>query len=107
MIPRTTSDAPWFANILTPANLAEQLPIRPVAGVLVTAATTWLAVAILPLHPESKGALLWPALIMGIGLMLVPVSSAIQSPKTILRGEHLLLLSLIFWLLLDLIQGAY
>ena len=47
------------------------------------------------------------ALAMAAGLAAAPLAAAIRSPKSLLRAEYLLALAPIYWLLLDLLQGAY
>ena len=44
---------------------------------------------------------------MTAGLAAAPMAAAFKDPKSLLRGEHLLALSPVYWLLLDLLQGAY
>jgi len=85
----------------------ETLNVRPVAGIVSVMIATVAAVVTVPADPEPRGALFFPGLLMSIGLAYVPVMTAIRHPKSILRGENLLVLSPIFWLLFDLLQGAY
>jgi len=94
-------------NPATTNGTSQPLPIRPGAGILATVAATVAAVAMTPAEVEARGALFWPGLMMSIGLAWVPLQTAWSNPKAILRGEHLLVLSPIFWLLWDLIQGSY
>jgi hypothetical protein len=68
---------------------------------------TILAVLLVPDNPASPGALFYSALIMSAGLAAAPAISAIRHPKALLRGESLLALAPIYWLLLDLLQGVY
>ena len=49
----------------------------------------------------------YPALVMSAGLAVAPVVAALRYPKALLRGESLLSLAPIYWLLLDLLQGVY
>lgn len=42
-----------------------------------------------------------------LALLAIPVYSAIRNPLALLRAEHLLLVGLVYWLLLDLLQGSY
>jgi hypothetical protein len=44
---------------------------------------------------------------MAAGLALAPITAAVGYPKTLLRGESLLTVAPIYWLLLDLLQGVY
>ena len=76
-------------------------------GIVATALGTFLAVSFIPDDPARRGALFFSALAMAAGLAAAPVAAAIRSPKVLLRAEYLLALAPIYWLLLDLLQGAY
>jgi hypothetical protein len=68
---------------------------------------TTLAVLLIPDDPSAEGALFYPALVMSLGLAMAPVVTALRYPKALLRGECLLSLAPIYWLLLDLLQGVF
>src|SRR5262249_9212885 len=68
---------------------------------------TALAVAAIPIDVEPSDALFWPALIMTIGLLLGPLFRISRNLHTLLRVENLLVVGLVYWLVLDLLQGAY
>lgn len=87
--------------------LASNYPIYPMLGLLSAALSTLTAINFIPEDPYPKGALFLPALIMVIGLAIAPIYACAKSPRTILRVEHLLIISPVYWLLLDLLQGAY
>ncbi len=72
-----------------------------------TSMGTVAAVLLVPDNPSSPGALFYSALVMSAGLAAAPVTTAIRHPKALLRGESLLALAPIYWLLLDLLQGVY
>src|SRR5688572_17060372 len=72
-----------------------------------TSMATALAIVLVPETPTEPGALFYPALVLAFGLALAPVTGAVRYPKTLLRGESLLTLAPIYWLLLDLLQGVY
>lgn len=76
-------------------------------AILSTSIATALSVAIVPEDPSGEGALFYPALIMSAGLATAPFFAALRYPKILLRGECLLALAPIYWLLLDLLQGVY
>src|SRR4051794_29014614 len=76
-------------------------------GVLTTGMGTTIAVLLVPDNPTAPGALFYSALVMSAGLAATPVIDAIRHPKALLRGESLLALAPIYWLLLDLLQGVY
>src|SRR5690349_25122893 len=68
---------------------------------------TTLAILLVPEDPTSEGALFYAALVMSAGLATAPIAAALRYPKALLRGECLLSLAPIYWLLLDLLQGVY
>ena len=68
---------------------------------------TTLSILLVPEDPSTEGALFYPALVMSVGLATTPFVTALRRPKTLLRGECLLSLAPIYWLLLDLLQGVY
>ena len=80
---------------------------HPAIGIASTLIATFVAVNLIPDHPEPEGALLWPALVLSAGLLVAPIAAAFRQAKALLRAEHLLVMAPIYWLLLDLLQGAY
>ncbi len=76
-------------------------------AILSTSIATALSLLLIPDNPAREGALFYPALVMSAGLAAAPVAAAFRYPKTLLRGECLLALAPIYWLLLDLLQGVY
>jgi hypothetical protein len=76
-------------------------------AILSTSIATTSAILLIPEDPSGEGALFYPALVMSLGLATAPIITAIRSPKAVLRGECLLSLAPIYWLLLDLLQGVY
>src|SRR6185503_15388703 len=87
---------------------APSLTVRStlLAIISIVIATT-LAILLIPDDAATEGALFYPALIMSAGLATAPVVAAMRYPKALLRGEALLSLAPIYWLLLDLLQGVY
>lgn len=79
----------------------------PGMGIAAVTVATVAAVNLIPAHPEPEGALFWPALVLTLGLLIAPAAAAFRQPKALLRAEHLLVMAPIYWLLLDLLQGAY
>ena len=79
----------------------------PVAGALTVALGTVAAVVTAPIDLEEPGAVRVTALILAVSLCLVPFLKAIRRPNALLRAEHVLVMSPVFWLLLDPIQGSY
>ena len=87
--------------------LKRKYPIYPQLGLGATVLGTFIALALIPPNPYSAGALFNSALVMTVGLALAPVLAISRNPQTLFRAEHLLVLAPIYWLLLDLLQGAY
>jgi len=76
-------------------------------AILSTGMATAVSILMIPDDPSGEGALFYPAVVMSIGLATAPFVAALRYPKTLLRGECLLALAPIYWLLLDLLQGVY
>src|SRR5215212_5717701 len=76
-------------------------------AILSTGIATTLSILLIPDNPAQEGALFYPALVMSAGLATAPFAAASRYPKALLRGECLLSLAPIYWLLLDLLQGVY
>ena len=76
-------------------------------AILSTAIATILSVLLIPEDLSAEGALFYPAVVMSAGLAIAPFAAALRYPKALLRGESLLSLAPIYWLLLDLLQGVY
>src|SRR5215212_11878391 len=76
-------------------------------AILSTGIATTLSILLIPDNPAQEGALFYPALVMSAGLATAPIAAASNYPKALLRGECLLSLAPIYWLLLDLLQGVY
>src|SRR5689334_6787114 len=76
-------------------------------AIISTIIGTTLAILLIPDDSSTEGALFYPALVMSAGLATAPLVAAVRYPKALLRGEALLALAPIYWLLLDLLQGIY
>ena len=70
-------------------------------------ATVVATVAFFPEQPAPRGALMVPALILTIGLLIVPIVRVLTGADEALNAENFVMLGFVFWLLLDLLQGAY
>src|ERR1044071_1724243 len=79
----------------------------PVLALISTSTATVLAVIMVSDDYAEPGAVYAPALIMSVGLAIGPLSAVLRNPKALLRGEALLAIAPIYWLLLDLLQGVY
>jgi hypothetical protein len=86
-----------------------RLDERSPAGLAVAATVVALliALAVFPEDPSPRGALTFPAIILSAGILFVPALHAIRRSPRLLYAENLVALGFVFWLLLDLIQGAY
>jgi oligosaccharide repeat unit polymerase len=90
------------------STVAQGIVVRfPAIGIAATLITTVVAVNLIPEQPQPEGALFWPALVLSAGLLAAPIAAAFRQAKALLRAEHLLVVAPIYWLLLDLLQGAY
>jgi hypothetical protein len=76
-------------------------------GFASTVVALLLALAIFPAHPTPPGALTAAALVLSAGILFVPAIHAVRRSPRLLHAENLLAFGFVFWLLLDLIQGAY
>ena len=74
------------------------------AAVLATVIAT---VAFFPDQPAPRGALMLPALILTIGVLVVPVARVLSGSDEAINAENFVMVGFVFWLLLDLLQGAY
>ena len=85
--------------------------VQQTAGPMTGAAAVFLgtlaAVLVFPDQPSPPGALFVPALLMSVGILFVPVMRTVSQSSGMLNAESFVALGYIFWLLLDLLQGAY
>ena len=76
-------------------------------GFAATAVGLLMALAVFPDDPSPSGALTIPAIVLSGGILLVPSLNAIRRSPRLLYAESLVAVGFVFWLLLDLVQGAY
>lgn len=76
-------------------------------GVGSAAAGVALVWVLMPADFVPAGALRSPALACAAALCAVPVACAVRSPREFFRAEHIVVMSPVYWLLLDPIQGVY
>ena len=76
-------------------------------GFAATAVSLLIALAVFPDDPSPSGALMIPAIVLSAGILLVPILNAIRRSPRLLYAESLVAVGFVFWLLLDLVQGAY
>ena len=80
----------------------------PLIACAVTALGTLLAGAMLfPDQPAPRGALIGPAVVMAACIFFVPFLRIISGTNEMTNAENFVAVGYIFWLLLDLMQGAY
>ena len=77
------------------------------AGFAATSVALLCALAVFPAEPSPSGALTIQALILSGGILVVPLARALRRSPALLNAENLVAFGFVFWLLLDLIQGAY
>src|SRR4029078_1333325 len=65
------------------------------------------AIPMVPANPAPPGALFWAASLLAASVVIVPCLRVRTGVMSVLKAEHLLMLGLVYWLLLDLLQGAY
>ena len=76
-------------------------------GAIATLCGTTAAILSVPDDPQPRGALFWSAVWCSFGLLTAPVLGLRKTTQAILRTENFLMIGLVYWLLLDLLQGAY
>lgn len=80
----------------------------PFIGFLATAFATVMAVVVFfPDQPAPRGAMMVPAFVLTAGLLLVPATRLLSGSPETTNAENFVMLGFVFWLLLDLLQGAY
>lgn len=78
-----------------------------VAGVASSGIALLMALSIFPASPTPRGALVVPALVLSAGILFVPIVRAVRRAPSMMNAENFVAIGFVFWLLLDLIQGAY
>jgi hypothetical protein len=101
------STATWNRSPLSMAGAPALTWRSTLLGIFGTRQAARHAVLLVPDAPTPPGGVFAPALVLTAGLALAPIAAALRQPKAILRGESLLALAPIYWLLLDLLQGVY
>lgn len=76
-------------------------------AVVASALGTLVALGTFPDNPSPQGALVWNASAMAIGIMFVPISRVLRRSPAMMNAENFVALGYVYWILLDLIQGAY
>jgi hypothetical protein len=80
---------------------------EPTIAAVTTALGLLLALGLFPDNPSPRGALVWNASILSAGLLFVPVLRIIRRSPSMMNAENFVAFGYVYWVLLDLIQGAY
>lgn len=91
----------------TPLPSDSDYPVFRWLGIVGAVIGTMCAYLTVPEEPGPAGALFWPAIWQATGLLIAPVVSIAHKPVSIFRIENSVAGGLVYWLLLDLIQGSY
>ena len=78
-----------------------------VVGLVATALGTMVALGMFPDNPTPKAALVWNASVLSAGILFVPLFRAIRRSPTMMNTENFVAFGYVYWVLFDLIQGAY
>lgn len=79
----------------------------PAAGLVVTVLGTVAAIAVIPMEVEPAGVLKSAAWLLALGLLAVAATLAFLAPASLFHPVHVTAAAPAYWLLLDLLQGAY
>lgn len=88
----------------SPVQSAGFLPLYALLGIAIS---TGMALALVPVDTTPAGALRLSTMIQAAGLLLGPGLWFARSPRLALRVESLLMVGLVYWILLDTMQGRY
>ena len=80
---------------------------HPWLGLCATITGTIMAILFVPEYNDVPGTLMWPALVMSLGLLVVPFRLLFSSPASIFHPIPVTASTPVYWLLLDIIQGTY
>jgi oligosaccharide repeat unit polymerase len=84
----------------------QEFPSYPFFGIFSVAIGTVLAQTLVPAAFNQPWGMFAPALCMTIGLLLPIVAAAFRNFRSILRAEHVMIVGIVYWALLDLLQGV-
>ena len=79
----------------------------PLVGFIAALIGTAAVVVLFPDRPSPRGALVVPAFVLSVSIVVVPIMRALTGAATRMNAENFVALGFVYWLLLDLIQGAY
>jgi oligosaccharide repeat unit polymerase len=90
--------------------VASKAPSRatgPLMGFVASLLGTGAAVLLFPDDPSPQGALVVPATVLAAAIIAVPFMRWVTGAASRMNAENFVAVGFVFWLLLDLIQGAY
>ena len=87
--------------------LADRRTAPLVGCVAALIATVIAAVVFFPDQPAPRGALILPAMILTFGILVIPIARTLAGSSEVTNAENFVMVGFVFWLLLDLLQGAY
>lgn len=79
---------------------------RALGGTILIAFGTMAAFLSIPTHFHQPGALLVTSTIQAVALIAPLVFTGSRDARMLLRGENILLLGLVYWVLFEMLQGA-
>lgn len=79
----------------------------PAVGLALTVFGTIASIAVVPTEVEAAGALKPAAWLSAIGLLAVAATLAFLAPQSLFHPVHVTAAAPAYWLLLDVLQGAY
>lgn len=79
----------------------------PLVGFVMSLIGTLGAVVLFPDQATPRGALIIPSLVLSAAIIIVPVMRVLTGAVTRMNAENFVAFGFVFWLLLDLVQGAY
>lgn len=80
---------------------------RSLGGALMIFFGTILAIAAIPFNYQEPHGLLQSSVIMSVALLGPTVFSWKRDLRSLLRGENILMLALVYWVLFEVLQGAF
>jgi oligosaccharide repeat unit polymerase len=83
----------------------QEFPSYPFLGIFCVSVGTVLAQMFVPTAFHLPWAMFPSALCMTVGVLIPVVAAAIRNFRSILRAEHVMMFAIIYWALLDLLQG--
>lgn len=84
----------------------QEFPSYPMLGIFCAAVGTVVAQTFVPASFHQPWAMFPAALCMTVALLLPIAAAAVRNFRSVLRAEHVMILGIIYWALLDLIQGV-